>query len=286
MEFIEIVATSQVSKTLPLEEILIMPIGDSQLGVPASDEDKLQRHVDWGISQGAYFINMGDSVDMSSPSNRQRLRHTDFYDGEVRTLHQKAEQDVERYYEIMKATKGRWLGWVRGHHFTDFGDGTTSDTRLCQLLEAPFLGDTALIRLQFEDSKGWTAPVTGDILAYHGSGAGKRLAAPLNLLEQVAGWFNADIYLTGHHHKKVAGKLDYLFFDDKGKLKHKTKTLACTGSFLKGYLQGSFNPETKLPEGTYVEKGMLPPVTLGGVVIRIRPESIGGVSRLDVNVEI
>ena len=285
MEFAEVVIETQVSLALPkLDEVLIMPVGDTQTGVPAADTDKFRRYIEWGLEHDAFFIHMGDAVDMSSPSNRAKLRAIDFYEPENLALLKKAEDDVEEQYDILKDTQGRWLGWLRGHHYTDFGGGDTTDIRLSEMLGAPFLGDTGLVRINYTKD-GWTSPVTTDIFAYHGSGAGKRIAAPLNALEQVASWFDADIYLTGHHHKLVSGKIDHLFVDKEGTLRHKTKTLACTGSFLRGYMQGSTDPKSRLAAGTYVEQAKLPPVALGGIKLRIRPVTDGW-ARSDVSVDL
>ena len=102
--------------------------------------------------------------------------------------------------------------------------------------------------------------------------------------------FDADVYLIGHQHKLVAAPIDQLYMTHKKpyRLRHKTKIIACTGSFLRGYSEGS--KRGSRAQGGYVEKKMLTPVALGGIVLHIRPVRVQGngvdEQRLDLNVEL
>ena len=88
----------------------------------------------------------------------------------------------------------------------------------------------------------------------------------------------------GHQHKKIAAPIDEIYYSRSGRMLHHTKVLACTGSFLKGYLANSTSEGRA--GGTYVEKGMMTPVSLGGIVIElgIVKEEYG--DRLDLNVSL
>lgn len=119
------------------------------------------------------------------------------------------------------------------------------------------------------------------------------LGAPLNKLERVMTAWEADIYLIGHHHKKVAGPIDRVEMQVGGngreaRLVHRTKVLACTGSFLKGYVTGDSQGRT--PRGGYVEQKMLNPVALGGILVKIRPRWLNSDTKVgwvpDINVEL
>src|SRR3990167_8343006 len=99
------------------------------------------------------------------------------YDTAERLIEEWAMQHVEELKEIMRPTKGRWIGMVEGHHFYEFSDGSTTDTELCRFLEAPFLGTTGMVRLQFvkqygDASKSHPVTTTCDIWMHHGSGGG------------------------------------------------------------------------------------------------------------------
>lgn len=271
METIERLVEKTTLHRLPYEPTLLMPIGDVQLGAEASDEDRFRRHMEWGLEQGAYFLGMGDYVDVASPSNRQALRAVRLYDSVHEALEEQAEKARYRFLELVRrdGASESWLGLLEGHHFYEYRDGTTSDMRIAQALNTDFLGSCAFVRLVFP--RGSTASVTCTIWAHHGVGSSSKVSGPLNRLETVMAHFDADIYLIGHHHKKVAAPIDQLYMTRKhpARIAHRTKLIACTGGFLKGYMMGS--KQGVVPRGTYVEQAMLLPVELGGVVISITP---------------
>lgn len=287
---------------LPLQETLLMPVGDTHYegGGPRDncDLDRFQRHLEWGMKHGAYFLGMGDLLEVASPSNRQALIKADLYDSVQDMIEDVGNTQLERFKQIIKGTEGQWLGLLEGHHFYVFEDGTTSDTRLCQFLKAPFLGNCAFVRLLFtqpttsenrtiQTSKGRVISRAGcTIWCHHGTGGGRLTSAPLNLLEHVIKAFDADIYLIGHQHKKVAAPLDRVYVDWKAKppkIRHRRIIIGCTGGFLLGYKQGS--ERRGRAQGTYVEKRLLNPTALGGLVIYIRPRHEPGRYHLDLSVE-
>ena len=277
MEFVTKNVVPRRSLTLPWPEVLLMPIGDVQCGVPACDEERLQRHIDWGLEHGAVFLGTGDYVDMAAPSDRKRLRRADFYDTVTAAIIEKAEADVARFLRLVRGSRGRWLGLLQGHHYMPFPDGSTSDTRLADFLEAPFLGDCALVRLAIGDTG-----VSADILCHHGQGSTASEPAALGAVMRFGGGFgHADVVLNGHHHKKVATKKPRPYYDATGNLTSRNTVYGVTGSFLRGYLQCS--QRDGRAGGSYIEQRMLPPVALGGLVLRLRAKPEG---RLDVDVEL
>ena len=287
MELAELEVQTIVSQTLPWEEVLVMPVGDVQMGVPACDTDRLKRHIEWGMENNALFLGMGDYVDIASPSNRRALKSIKLYDTVVSAIEEKANKDVQDFLDIVRGTEGRWLGLLEGHHYVEFADGTTTDTRLAYALQAPFLGNCAFVRLSFLYSdKQRGGLVSATIWCHHGAGGGARAGSPLNKLEPLVIGFDADVYLIGHQHKKVAAPLDQIYMTKSKapRLAHRTKLIACTGSFLKGYLQNSQSGSR--PGGTYVERAMLTPVALGGIVVKIRPVHTNDSNRIDINVEL
>lgn len=283
-----------VSHVMPAgkgKEILLMPVGDIQWSGrdPEVAMGMLQRHIEWGVAHNAYFLGMGDYIDFMSPSNRQRLSNAALYDTAIKTIDEKAASLVEDLYlKALAPSKGRWLGLLEGHHYQQYRDGTTSDQALAKMLDAPFLGSCAFVRLVLQFTKTRVGTVT--IWAHHGVGGGGSAGAPLNKLERLLGSWEADIYLMGHHHKKVAGPIDRIEATwgqgkhAKATLVHRTKIIACTGSFLKGYAVGE--ADGKVPRGGYVEQKMLNPVALGGVLVKIRPRYVNDAWSPDLNVEL
>lgn len=296
-----------VSHVIPAktgEEILLMPLGDVQWAghEPEVAMAMLARHVKWGVERGAWFLGMGDYIDYMSPSNRERYNAAGLYDTTRRRNDDSARGLVEDLYlKALKPSKGRWLGLLEGHHYHEYRDGTTSDQDLASRLDAPFLGTCAFVRLVVKDSsRGSTGNVV--VWCHHGVGSGTTLAAPLNKLERLLEAWEADIYLMGHMHRKVAGPIDRVEPVWSGRrnaatLMHRTKIIACTGSFLKAYTKSDSGPRTKktpaaLIRGGYVEQGMMRPTALGGVLVKIRPRWSGGPGTRgrgwnpDINVEL
>lgn len=274
------------------KELLIMPVGDIQW---AGDDTEvamgmLRRHIKWGVNQGAWFIGLGDYIDTFSPSNRKRLSGAQLYDTAVKAFDRDAEARVQELFKLaLKPSKGRWLGMLEGHHYHEFRDQTTSDQLLCDLLEAPFLGTSAAIRLVFPEDRS-RRPTTGSIVIYahHGQGGGTTAGAALNRVARVIPSFDADVYLMGHHHKVGATPLDHIkaVFPQNGKphLVHQTKMLVTTGSFLKGLVVDRV--DGMVPRGGYAEQGMMNPLTLGAPLVRVRPRWKDGVWLPDINAEV
>ena len=283
MEYVE---RHIMHKLLPNESVTLMPIGDAQVGVEAADLKRLKSHVEWGFhTKQALFLGMGDYVDMASPSNRRTLKAAGLYDTVTEALQVKAQEDIKTFLQHTMYTKGAWLGLLQGHHYMDMADGTTSDMKIAEALRAPFLGDAAIVRIIFDKHKDVDGlPLKADIWCHHGRGGGVGAAAPISLLEKTARGFDADIYLMGHQHKKVATPIDEMFWSRDGRMLHRTKLLACTGSFLKGYLANSMSEGRA--GGTYVEKGMMTPVSLGGIVIELGVVKEEYGDRLDINVSL
>ena len=135
------------SWNLPMREVRIMPISDIQYGAAGCDVDRLRRHLKWGVANDFYFIGLGDYVDVMSPSNRRKWAEAGFYDSVREAMDEKMDRVGKEIQRILEPTKGRWLGLLTGHHFHEFQDGTTTDTRLAAYLETKFMGDGAAVSI-------------------------------------------------------------------------------------------------------------------------------------------
>lgn len=266
-----------VTKRFPAtKELLLMPVGDIQW---AGDEAEvalgmLKRHIKWGVDHDAYFIGMGDYIDTFSPSNRTKLTGAALYDTALKAMDRDAEARIKEIYNLaLKPSKGRWLGLLEGHHYHEFRDRTTSDQLLAKMLDAPFLGTSAYVRLVFPKSNNSSSAGAVTIWCHHGQGSSSAAGGAVNRLSRVISTWDADIYLMGHHHKVGAQPMDYIrpIFPNHGapRLMHATKLLVATGSFLKGYIVG--RKDGPVPRGGYVESAMMNPVQLGAPLVKIRP---------------
>lgn len=257
--------------------LVIAPIGDIQWAGERgpTSKDVLKRHLDRCLKLNAWYIGLGDYIDFMSPSNRQRMKQAALYDTAEDVVDDKAlELTWELFEKFLKPTKGRWLGMLHGHHYTQLRSGETTDQRLCQMLETRFLGTSAYVRLQF------STPKSNDrsnvvIWAHHGCGGGQKAGAPLGKIEDMAASFpGADIYIMGHTTKSPVAPVERIYPRWHGNnapdLVHKRIYLINSGGFARGYGYGS--KQGSVPMGGYVEQGMMKPASLGAPIIRITPE--------------
>ena len=269
MEVLDAIPSKLKSRTLPWQKIVIMPIGDIQLGSDGADIKRLKSHIQYGLDRGAFFYGTGDYTDFLSPSNRRYLKNAGLYDTATELIERWHREHLEQLKDILRPTIGMWMGLHEGHHYFEYGDGTTSDTDLCQFLQAPFLGTAAVTRLRFKDE---SKHVTDCLIwGHHGEGGGMD---PLRKLMSVApGFPQVDIFIQGHNTQiDVRPKDTIWFYGDTGKLRmrEKTQMFVAAGGFMKGYTQGSRTAGRAA--GSYVEHGMMRPTAIGGPVIEVEPK--------------
>ena len=147
-----------------------MTVGDIQYDGPdgAADMPRLKRYLEWGVKNDCWFVGMGDGVDFLSPSNRERLQAAGLYDTGKTIIDRAATSLEDDLLDVLLPTRGRWLGWLQGHHYYVHLDGTTSDTRICKALDAPFWGDCAIQRITFREEGGGSTVFK--MWAHHGHG--------------------------------------------------------------------------------------------------------------------
>lgn len=252
------------------EEIIIAPIGDIQWSGEdgPTAKDHLRRHIDKALKLGAYFIGMGDYIDFLSPSNRQRLRAAGLYDTAGKVIWDRAVALAgEVFYNFLEPTRGRWLGMLEGHHFSE-EQGDTTDTILADWLNAPFLGTSCMVKLE---------PSGKVLYAHHGVGSGVMPAAGLNKLYHTSHGWGADVFLMGHNTKLAASKLSRPYpvwgkRDSEHRLEHNDLVLVNTGGWSKSSIVGQTNG--KFPRGDYAEAKMLTPSPLNAPLLYISKRGI------------
>ncbi len=252
------------------QEVYIAPLGDIQYTGRSEDiaGNHLKRHLAYTQSKGAYYVGTGDYVDLMSPSNRARLRSAGLYDNTTRTIEDKACELTDKLYkEFLQETTGQWLGLVHGHHYSDCGDGRTTDQRLADKLGTAYLGTCAYIHLMFHGPGARLGHL--NLWVHHGCGGG-RAGAALNKLEFLSANWEADSFVMGHTTKLSTAPIPRIYPEFKsgvGKLRHKHIYLVNAGGWAKGYSEGSRREGRA--QGDYVEQGMMAPAALGGSLLKI-----------------
>ena len=258
-------------------DINIYPVCDVQLGAHGADAEGFAGYIeDARRDKASRLLGVGDYTDGISPSNRKNLLagfvKGEIYDTTVEMLDAASEAQVAQFNEIVKGTKGRWDAVLSGHHWTYktiSENGTMvlrpSDADIADYVGAPYVeaGSDVMLTYRFPSAKkGKKRPIVR-VWARHGEGSGQSYAAPLNQLEKQMRAFNADVFITAHHHKLVAAravKLSEAPGHDTN-LQATDALLVAGGSWMRSYM-----PD----EVTYAEAGMMVPLATGGVVIRIK----------------
>ncbi len=280
MELLTVEPQVQQAFMLPMKEVRLLPIGDLQIGTSGFNKQKFSEYIAWGQSIGAYYIGLGDYADVASPSNRAILAKAfvDLYESPREAIDRAMEEQLAEVQEILYPTIGRWFGLVSGHHYWEFQDGTTTDTRLAEFLETKYMGDGAAMSfLRFEDEE---TGRQGEAKVYfqHGSGGATTPGGALAKLLRVAQVLHAHVYLQGHIPIKISTQLPWIDLNSTkgGNYVDKThqRTLAVCGGWMESWSIGSKGPKGR-PEASYAERGMMSPTSLGGSVILIQPEMQG-----------
>lgn len=256
-------------------EFVLAPLGDIQfLGDPTTITSELHEYIERVRVLGGFFLGMGDYVDLAAPSNRGKIRQANLYDNTEIALEDAAMQLVaDLWGSYLEHTSNHWVGLLAGHHWYPLGPRGTTDTYLANMLGTVFLGDCAIVRLNFDG--GYV-----DVWAHHGQGTGN----PLAKLERVAQSWEADVFCMGHYTQLGHRVLNRIYMESTTKLRHRDIHLVATGGWSKAYIEG--RERQGIPQGDYVEKALLVPAALGGAIIRIRPQRRNGQWSRRITVEL
>jgi hypothetical protein len=220
---------------------------------------------------------MGEYLDFA-PQSQRRIT-SDLREEITRQIDDMVRARVEDLYTLMAHTKGKWIGMLEGDHRWDFSDGTSADQYLCNLLCTDFLGTSALLSLHPDGLPKNHREGETKIFIHHGIGSSRSSGGHLHRVEDLLKWVDADIYLMGHSHAKVAAPIDWQTVSQDGVHYHKTKLLARTGSWMKGYQSSiplSNSSAVYKSRGSYIEQKAYTPSALGGLCIGIGFEKIPG----------
>lgn len=261
------------------QQVLVMTLGDIHFGIRDFDAKRLKTFVRWGLDRGAYFIGTGDYVDFTSETQRKvvasiREDAREFLDSMVLLK-------AQELFKILEPSVGRWLGMIEGNHRWDFDSmelsGTSVDQYLCGLLKCDFFGTSGLLRIHSEKSPENHPEADCTVYFHHGIGSSRTQGGQLHRVEDLLKWIGADIYLMGHSHAKLAAPIDCQFVSPDGKHYHRTKFIARTGGFYRGYVSHEplgLEEPVVLSRGSYIEQKAYAPSALGGLCFGIGYEKI------------
>jgi len=242
-------------------KITILPCGDFHIGTKACNIDKLKELIAWiRRMPNIYIFGMGDYIDAINLSDKR-------FDPDMLTkkinIKRLMQDQTQECVDILMPIKHRIIGLGIGNHELAIAKNYHYDAmiEICGKLETKYLGWTSLTRMFIRrkgENFGNCSVVT--IFAEHSLIGGKKKGNKINSLEDRSNDFEADIYLRGHSHEKIATTRNILGLRPRGSLKlyNRKRVYAICSSFYHAY-----EPDTM----TYAEIGGYSPTSTG--VIRI-----------------
>ena len=240
------------------DTITLKPFGDVHLGARACDIRAFKKYLS-NSDDKTYFMCIGDYYDAIVVQDRRYQKSTDATIGDAII-----DQQIEQGINLLEPYKDRLLGMALGNHENVVikRAGTDMIARTCDALNVPHLGYSGLYRLVFREKNGRGRTVV--IRYHHGWGGGSRTqGADLTKFSRDLVYWDADIFLFGHVHRKQTDEIPRLSLAGN-KLLSKPMIVAICGTFLKTYIDGRM--------ATYSEVKGYPPISVGGVMINIRPD--------------
>jgi len=236
--------------------IFLEPLGDIHVGNPGFVEEKLLKRIKViKEEKNRYWIGMGDYIEAIYPTaggvTDKRFTHKHI-DRRFLT----PEDQINHIAKLFEPIKNKCLGLLTGNHEWKLEDryGIEVTRMIAEKLGVDALGPMAFITLHLNGMKN---PVV--IFALHGHYTGRKTGGALNNITDLASWFDADVYLMGHVHKRLVHKEDLITVRG-GEIIQSSRIFCLTGSFLRSYSLGV---------ETYAERKALPPGRIGTITVRI-----------------
>jgi len=248
----------------------LKPLFDWHLMNAHCDTKALKKYLE-NADKSTYFIGGGDLIDCIVATDPRYRKSTDGTRGDSII-----DEQVDELCDTLAPYQARIIGLGEGNHEDVIIKkcGTNPTERVCQALGVKYLGYSWIIVLRFQDNGARTRTLT--IRGHHGWGGGSRTqGADLTKYSKDVAYWDADLFLYGHVHRKQADKVPRIGVAG-GKIIANPKTMVLCGTFLKT-LSNTTDP-------TYSEIKGYPPVEIGGVDIWTEPLSHG--SGVKVSVEI
>ncbi|MBC7128377.1 MAG: metallophosphoesterase [Thermoplasmatales archaeon] len=254
------------------EKFRIIPIGDLHIGNAGCDIKKIKALIDWiAEKENTFWIGMGDYLEAINYTDK-RFDPTAVAKKFLNCLDNLVEEQKNEFINLFEKIKHKCIGLHAGNHEEAIRRFYHIDVteEIAKEFNVKNLRYSAFTTLQFIRGKdNWKTKATRNFVIFstHGRAGGRRGGNKINRLEDLMAWFDADIYLLGHAHKKILTTISQLSINGKKKqqLIYKKKIGGVTGSFLQGYALGSTT--------SYVERYEYPPTDLGVIKITIIPDT-------------
>lgn len=187
------------------------------------------------------------------------------------TLSRLAQDQCEECVSILKPIAHRIIGLGVGNHELTIAKRYHFDAmyQICGQLKVKYLGWSSLTRVRISrtvKSEEHHPSNVITVFAEHSLAAGRKKGSKVNALEDRSNDIEADIYLRGHSHDKLATTKVQLYLPKVGQLRLgvKKRVYAICPSFYNAYPEGAM---------TYGEIAGYPPTSTGSIRIDIEIKS-------------
>lgn len=215
-----------------------------------------------------WFIGMGDFTDLMSASERAGYSSWVKHGSTEKTIEDWYAKLAEDFYKECEFMRGKLIGVIEGNHHYRFCDGTTTGMRFAQYMKCNYLGDCALICVNFHRPGNARGSHSLHIAVHHGVGSGRTTGSMFNSLDHMSNCFEGcSIYAMGDNHQRGGVPTQKLrIVGGVGNVPLQVRDnevmLVRTGSFLRAYAKG---------QSDYVVDKMMKPANLGSVRVDVVP---------------
>ena len=254
------------------EKFRLIPIGDLHIGNRGCDIKKIKDLISWiAEKENTYWIGMGDYLEAINYTDK-RFDPSSVAKKYLDCLDNLVEEQKADFISLFEKIKHRCIGLHTGNHEDAIRRFYHVDVvnDIAKEFNVKNLRYSAFTILQFARSKeNWKTKAMRNFIIFstHGRAGGRKGGNKINRLEDLMAWFDADVYLMGHSHKKIlttVTQLSVITGKKNSTLIYKKKIGAVTGSFLQGYALGGLT--------SYTERWEYPPTDLGVIKITFIPD--------------
>lgn len=240
----------RINKVISCEsdQIEIIPFGDVHFGSPNCNLKKFKDLINYiSLTPNCYAIGMGDYWDCITHQDKRFDPDNSF---EV------MDKQYEDFKDIIEPIRHKLICLLTGNHEYKLHTAGIGDLtkRLSSELGVPYAGFSSFIKIKITPK---THQRSLMIYAHHGWSASRKSGGVINAVENLAQYYEADLYLVGHSHHLSSSKRSQVNYYGSRDI------LFCnTGSFLETSTWG---------RTSYSERANYPPNRLGVVKIKYYP---------------
>jgi predicted phosphodiesterase len=237
--------------TLPFttEPITIYFLSDIHLGARDVDMEAIKDTIELiKNTPNAYWFGLGDYGDFI-PMTDKRFDIRLINENEIKNFQDDIAFIGDWYIRLIEKylspIKDKCLFLVLGNHETVFMDKTGYNVakRLSDIFNVEVAEYEAFVRIRFVEGQRTRSHIT--FYLNHGYGGGKTVGSQINRVEELAKFYEADVYAMGHNHKVGVSKGHVTRLTIGGNIERRVTMFVSVGGFKLGKDSNATTYETR-----------------------------------------